>query len=75
MRVEARLSLGVACAGKWSVAKLSQARQYIVAASAGPGAVFGGGFCSPCTGQPGTDRSVVRPISIFYLSIYSNGNA
>jgi hypothetical protein len=48
--------------GKWSTAKLSQPRQYIVAASAGEVAVFGGGFCSPCTGQPGTDRSVVVDI-------------
>ena len=48
--------------GKWSTAKLSQPRQYIVAASAGDIAAFGGGFCSPCTGQTGTDRSVVVDI-------------
>jgi hypothetical protein len=48
--------------GKWTTAKLSQPRQYITAASAGTVAVFGGGFCSPCTGQPGTDRSVVVDI-------------
>ena len=44
------------------MAKLSQPRQYITAATAGAAAVFGGGFCSPCVGQPGTDRSVVVDI-------------
>ena len=43
----------------WSTAKLTQPRQYIVAAATDDKIVFAGGFCSPCLGQPGTDRSNV----------------
>ena len=46
----------------WSVAHLSQPRQYITATSLGAKAIFAGGFCSPCKGQPGTSRSVVADI-------------
>jgi hypothetical protein len=43
----------------WTRAHLSQPRQYITAATAGSHILFGGGFCSPCAGQNGTDRSDV----------------
>lgn len=33
--------------------------RYITAAAAGTHILFGGGFCSPCKGQNGTDRSNV----------------
>ena len=48
----------------WSVEHLSQPRQYITATSLNrhDKAVFAGGFCSPCTGQPGTDRSDVADV-------------
>ena len=46
----------------WSTQHLSQARQYITATSLGAKAIFAGGFCSPCTGQPGTDRSIVADV-------------
>lgn len=45
--------------GAWSQARLSQPRQYITAAAARDVILFGGGFCSPCVGQNGTDRSDV----------------
>jgi hypothetical protein len=48
--------------GVWSTAKLSQPRQYITAAATVDKILFGGGFCSPCTGQNGTSRSDVVDI-------------
>jgi hypothetical protein len=43
--------------GVWTTSRISQPRQYIPGASLSKAAVFAGGFCSPCTGQPGTSRS------------------
>ena len=51
-----------AATGAWSVARLSQPRQYIVGAAAGAHLVFAGGFCSPCAGQNDTSRSHVADV-------------
>ena len=43
--------------GEWSTSKLSQARQYITSAAAGPFILWGGGFCSPCNNQVNSSSS------------------
>ena len=60
--VSAQVDIWNATTGEWTVARLTQPRQYITGANAGPRVVFAGGFCSPCTGQSGTSRSHVADI-------------